>query len=467
MSAAPNSVATPGPEEGAHWCTSCNVWIPASERAVHYASEWHRYNVKRKVAELPPVPKELFEAKLAELRAAKEESNRRYVCPVSGRVFRSAKALAEHQKSRKYQKKAEAASERASRRESMRSSSAAAAAEVSLGADGNALQHESAIIDEEEEGDDSMRYMDGADVGHKDDHDFFEAAARMKLGPLAREQEAAEADERRRARRGGGNVEVHDGDDNDDEHDDDVQMTHGADTLAPDDEGNFPGAIELGRCLFSGKDFGAENLEALLEHMRVKYGFFIPFVENIVDLEGLLIYAGRKIGVGHECLWCHQVFSSRAACRQHMIDSGHCKIRMETDDDEDEWEEFYDFSPKDEEKTQGDDHDDDDDDEEEESPVAGLTDLDELVLTNGTVIGHRSMQRYYGQHLRPLPPPTRNDRVIASLVSEYRRLALPGYNPRNTKGTVPKKWTEHLSKFDVDRGVRQNRLRMRWYRKAE
>jgi pre-60S factor REI1 len=37
--------------------------------------------------------------------------------------------------------------------------------------------------------------------------------------------------------------------------------------------------------------------------MLKQHGFFIPFVENLVDLEGLLTYLGEKIGIGHVCLW--------------------------------------------------------------------------------------------------------------------------------------------------------------------
>ena len=43
-------------------CLACRVtFINAELQREHYRSEWHRYNLKRKVAELPPVTKEAFE----------------------------------------------------------------------------------------------------------------------------------------------------------------------------------------------------------------------------------------------------------------------------------------------------------------------------------------------------------------------------------------------------------------------
>ena len=37
-------------------CVTCNVAFNDSElQRVHYKTDWHRYNLKRKVAEMPPV----------------------------------------------------------------------------------------------------------------------------------------------------------------------------------------------------------------------------------------------------------------------------------------------------------------------------------------------------------------------------------------------------------------------------
>lgn len=72
-------------------------------------------------------------------------------------------------------------------------------------------------------------------------------------------------------------------------------------TLEEDEEEEEGEAIPLLHCLFCTKQFG--TVAASCDHMLKQHGFFIPFVENLVDLEGLLTYLGEKIGIGHVCLW--------------------------------------------------------------------------------------------------------------------------------------------------------------------
>lgn len=47
------------------------VFTTREELHAHYKSEWHRYNLKRKVAQLPPIPKEMFD-KLQLIAAERE-----------------------------------------------------------------------------------------------------------------------------------------------------------------------------------------------------------------------------------------------------------------------------------------------------------------------------------------------------------------------------------------------------------
>ena len=48
-------------------CISCRVIfnIPELQRE-HYKTEWHRYNLKRKIAELPPITLENFDTRITE-----------------------------------------------------------------------------------------------------------------------------------------------------------------------------------------------------------------------------------------------------------------------------------------------------------------------------------------------------------------------------------------------------------------
>lgn len=45
-------------------CLACQIAFESAEgQRLHYRSEWHRYNLKRKVADLPPVTSEQFQQK--------------------------------------------------------------------------------------------------------------------------------------------------------------------------------------------------------------------------------------------------------------------------------------------------------------------------------------------------------------------------------------------------------------------
>ena len=50
----------------------------------------------------------------------------------------------------------------------------------------------------------------------------------------------------------------------------------------------------------------SDTLEANVEYMQMKYGFFLPDKDCLVDLEGLLGYCHEKIKLGHYCLYCEK-----------------------------------------------------------------------------------------------------------------------------------------------------------------
>lgn len=53
-------------QQQSHACTACQTMFDDSEKQrKHYKTDWHRYNLKRKVAEMPPLPLEAFLAKMS------------------------------------------------------------------------------------------------------------------------------------------------------------------------------------------------------------------------------------------------------------------------------------------------------------------------------------------------------------------------------------------------------------------
>ena len=92
-------------------------------------------------------------------------------------------------------------------------------------------------------------------------------------------------------------------------------------------------------CLFCNKE--SDGVKKNIDHMRIKHSFTILDVDCLVDLKGMLTYMASRIQMGHLCLFCSKQFKEPMHCQQHMIDSCHCIMNME---DEDEYVDFYDFS---------------------------------------------------------------------------------------------------------------------------
>jgi len=198
-------------------------------------------------------------------------------------------------------------------------------------------------------------------------------------------------------------------------------------------------------CLFCSHQ--SSSVDDCLSHMASLHSFFIPDVEYLEDLNGLLTYLGEKVAVGNVCLFCNgkgREFRSLDAVRKHMLDKGHCKIAYDSEADRLEISDYYDFSTsypdavkrgkraakakktksivEDEEwEDMDDDGEEADEVIEEASSSSGEDDdlLDnqvtygdteyELVLPSGARIGHRSLRRYYAQSFPTRPPTTQED----------------------------------------------------------
>lgn len=197
--------------------------------------------------------------------------------------------------------------------------------------------------------------------------------------------------------------------------------------------------IDPRQCLFDRHV--SASVEANVDRMYRRYGFFVPDREHLDDLEGLVGYCHEKIRLGHMCLYCERVFATVGGVQKHMIGKRHCKLRYEAGYDLEDLDVFYDFEtanaeflgrPVREEKEednegdvvdQGEWEDVSDDDElpadEDDAEMAeddddiydgyeeqvasmgfDVTPLGELVFPDGRIIGHRALRRYYKQRPR-------------------------------------------------------------------
>jgi pre-60S factor REI1 len=306
----------------------------------HYKSDWHRYNLKRKVAGLPPLPKDQFEARKAAALAAKNDQE-----------TKASSHKLDHVKEKKKEKVAVRVAGKKQRAKEM-----AEKEKLKPPKPPTLLQE----------------YMKNNETNHDEN----------KMN------------------------------DNDDEN-----------SKSEEEEEEEDFEVDLCRSIFDSNL--AEDVDESLSYMAKKYGFFIPDVEYVSDLNGLVEYLHEKVGLGHTCLYCNKVYRSANSCRQHMVDSSHCKIRYDEQEDMDEISDFYDFSAANasilpdsktvsNSKAAADDDDDEElnSDEDIEDELNGrksgieVLPSGELVVTrlDGTrkTIGVRWLKKYYDQNARAI-----------------------------------------------------------------
>jgi pre-60S factor REI1 len=177
-----------------------------------------------------------------------------------------------------------------------------------------------------------------------------------------------------------------------------------------------------------------------MDHMTAVHSFFIPDIEYLTNLHGLLTYLAHKISVENTCLFCNgkgKGFYSLEGVRKHMvcslfsmilnyrillkIDKGHMKIAYEDGADL-EVADYYDFS-----STWVDMGDMADKDADLQLvPHSGpnqmviSADSMEMTLPTGQKLYHRSLQRYLRQSFKPREQ--RESVIINKLAAQYRAL---------------------------------------------
>lgn len=78
--------------------------------------------------------------------------------------------------------------------------------------------------------------------------------------------------------------------------------------------------LEETDCLFCPHK--SETFDENMAHMTSTHSLFIPDIEFLVDLRGLIRYLGEKISVGNVCIFCNgkgRGMRSIDAVRKHMV----------------------------------------------------------------------------------------------------------------------------------------------------
>lgn len=369
-------------------CITCRVSFADSDiQRRHYKTDWHRYNLKRKVAEMPPVTAEVFQQKVlaqkAEVEAQQQSKTKSPHCQLCNKTFSSENAFSNHLSSKKHK-------------------------DVEANKANKAKKQESLITE--------SQFSNN-----------FKRKDSKETDPENTESENAES-------------LSHNGDDDDDE-DDDIEE----DTL------------EVTDCLFCPHH--SVSLEENLKHMTRSHSFFIPDLEYVVDLKGLVTYLCEKVGMGNMCLYCNdkgKSFFSLEAVQSHMVDKGHTKMNYEGDAVL-EYADFYDFSSSypdynPDKENEGDEI------QGRESTLAVNEQTLELCLPSGAKIGHRNMRHIYKQNL----PPERShhSKVIQSIMADYKALGWHGTIASAARQKVKDVRLRNIqqAKRNVDISIKANRM---------
>ncbi|KAI9864200.1 MAG: hypothetical protein M1824_005595 [Vezdaea acicularis] len=113
---------------------------------------------------------------------------------------------------------------------------------------------------------------------------------------------------------------------------------------------------EICSCLFC--NYKSPTLALNISHMGRQHGMFIPEQPYLVDTKGLIRYLSEKVHEDHQCFFCNKSKGTTAGVQTHMRDKGHCMIAFESEEEMIEVGQFYDFRST---------YSDDEEDEEDES----------------------------------------------------------------------------------------------------
>ena len=274
-------------------CVACEyVCIDAVDQKKHYKSDWHRYNLRLRVREMPSIG---YPAFLERLDAAKRflEDQRQehaaetctYTCVVCRKTFSSKNACTQHLGSKKHRT--------AEKKYKQKHGSVPEVKTVAKPGE------------DEPESLDSQPDLATATATATEDVPLPAAVAANDgedgIGPLDSDEEVSGDEE---------------------SEDIDELALAGRKPIAPN------------CCLFCNHT--SSDMEESMEHMKSVHSFYLPEEKYIKDKEGMLKYLGEKVGLGHLCLFCagdKNGFKSLEATRSHMRDKKHCQVCYNSDFD--------------------------------------------------------------------------------------------------------------------------------------
>lgn len=390
-------------------CNTCGLEFPTAEsQRSHMKGDWHRYNLKRRVAQLPPIDENMFNSKVANLAEDDEKT-------------------VEKQLTKKEQRRKEKEAIQEKKRQILQMAKQAMMTKIKNG------EMPPVKVSQESENENG-EIAPGKDTQELESvDDLVEKVSEVNLGPDSGISQESNLTEEQ------------------------LEEKLYQEKLANRVE------IKPTTCLFSHpkaqKNF--DTVEENIDHMFKNFGLYIPEQSYLIDKEGLISYLGEKISFGF-CISCNYQGKNAEAAREHMKQKRHMRIPYESEDEKLEISKFYDFSSTyddvtpvingntnedDWEDVSGDEAEDDSDDD--LPPIeqdAIYRDGYDLVLPSGTVLGHRQFQRYYRQNLAP-------ERVLSEgqgtvIAAETR--AMLTVKDRKELAQTKRAWSNQKKREDVN-----------------
>ena len=271
-------------------CNTCQVAFRSGElQRAHMQTDWHRYNLKRRVASLPPLSSEIFTEKVlankASAAASAAKASFEKSCAACQKTYYSENAYANHVGSQKHRTNLMKASRGGLNDDAVSVNGSVISSAFSLG--------------------ESMAESEATTVGEKEVADVTDGLRSANLEDGVAEEASTEDD----------------------------RSSVATSKIITD---------PLQDCLFC--NYKSPTMALNLHHMGRYHGMFVPEKEFLSNSEGLLKYLHSKIHEQHACLKCHKAVHTASGIQTHMRDRGHCMIAFESDEELVEIGEFYDFS---------------------------------------------------------------------------------------------------------------------------
>lgn len=259
-----------------------------------------RYNLKRRLASLPPLSSEVFTEKVLQARAATsaqaDKALFERLCDACGKTYYSENAYRNHLLSQKHKQTLSTAPHKHPDDET----TSVISSTFSLG-EPTAVAQDPFDADAEDEFNQVIESLQNANISHQ------------RPSPVKRPSNPR--------------------------------------TLPPDAEkdGTSTSTTTSGpepawtpeSCIFC--NYASPTVALNATHMERFHGMFIPEKAYLADLDGLIKHLQHQVAHDHECLGCGKMKSTVFAVQTHMRDKGHCKIPFSTEDQQLKIGDFYDF----------------------------------------------------------------------------------------------------------------------------